>query len=277
MKLAGILVLYNPTENDVSNIYTYIDFLERLYVIDNSEQSKKLNFNNPKIRVYAKNENMGIAKAFNIGCNMAIKDGFKWVVTIDQDTLFNKKTIEEICSYISNNDMSKTAIVSPWLNTKLLDERPKSDIDHPNDVMSSGSFLNLEIYEKIRGFKEWLFIDGVDIAYCWDARRLGYHIDRLNYVSIDHNLGNITIHHFFGKKILCTNHSYIRKYYMQRNYRYLRDIYAEDGYDFDNMPVDWFGIFLRIFLYENDKIRKLKAVIRGKKDYIKGITGKYLK
>ena len=37
MKLAGILVLYQPTEENINNIYTYIKLLDKLYVIDNSE------------------------------------------------------------------------------------------------------------------------------------------------------------------------------------------------------------------------------------------------
>ena len=270
MKLAGILVLYQPTEENINNIYTYIKLLDKLYVIDNSEHSNINTIRDDKIKIYSENKNIGIARALNIGCLQAIEDGFKWVMTIDQDTVFNSEAINAICNYIEQNDMSKTAIVSPWLNTRLLDKKPDELIDHPNDVMSSGSFTNLDIYIKIGGFKDWLFIDGVDIAYCWDAKRLGYCIDRLNYVSVDHTLGNISFHKVLWKEFLCTNHNYIRKYYMQRNYRYLRDIYADDGYKFDNMPVAWPGIMFRIIFFEDDKFNKIKAIIKGKRDYKKG-------
>lgn len=277
MKLAGLVVLYNPKEKDIEHLYTYLSFLDKLYIVDNSEKNALHNkfLDSNKIYYYSKKENMGIAKALNIGCYQAIKDKFEWIMTMDQDTIFNMETIEEMKKYIDTHDMSTTYIVSPWLNTKLLDKKPEEEISHPSDVMTSGSIMNLSLFLKIGGFKEWLFIDGVDIAYCYDANRLGYHIDRLNYVSIDHSLGNIKCHSLFGKVILCTNHNYIRKYYMQRNYNYLREIYKDDGYDFDNMPVAFKGILFRIIFFETDKIRKIKSVIRGRLDYKRGIKGKY--
>ena len=37
LKLAGIVTLYNPTNEDIENISTYINDIDRLYVIDNTE------------------------------------------------------------------------------------------------------------------------------------------------------------------------------------------------------------------------------------------------
>ena len=37
VKIAGIVTLYNPTDKDIENISTYIDDIEKLYVIDNTE------------------------------------------------------------------------------------------------------------------------------------------------------------------------------------------------------------------------------------------------
>ena len=276
MKLSGLIVLFNPIENDLQRIKCNLDFLDRLYIVDNSENDNLNKIANDEKIVYIPlYTNKGIASALNIGCRRAIEDGFQWILTMDQDTVFYKTTIDEMKRYIENYDMSKTYIVSPWLNTKLLEKKPIEMVDHPTDVMTSGSIMNLALFNKIGGFKDWLFIDGVDIAYCYDGNRLGYKIDRLNYVSIDHSLGNIKIHKLFGKTFLCTNHNYLRKYYMQRNYRYLREMYKNDGYNFENMPVDFKGIIFRIVMFENDKIRKIRSVIRGKRDYKKGIKGQY--
>ena len=274
MKLAGIVVLYNPSDIQIENIKDSLLFLDKIYVIDNSSQKHNVG-NDNRIVYYSQSENMGIAKALNIGCQLALDDGFKWLLTMDQDSLFNKETIDKLCDYIENNDISKTYIVSPWLNTKLLEEKPLEEISHPSDVMTSGSIMNLDLYKLVGGFKEWLFIDGVDIAYCYDANRMGYHIDRLNNVCIEHSLGDIKIHKILWKTFLCTNHNYIRKYYMQRNYCYLREEYKNDGYNFDNMPIAFNGIIFRIILFENDKFRKIRSVIRGRRDYLKGIKGKY--
>ena len=37
VKIAGVVTLYNPTDDDIKNINTYIDDIERLYIVDNTE------------------------------------------------------------------------------------------------------------------------------------------------------------------------------------------------------------------------------------------------
>ena len=36
IKLAGIVTLYNPTDQDIKNIDTYLDDIDKLYIIDNT-------------------------------------------------------------------------------------------------------------------------------------------------------------------------------------------------------------------------------------------------
>ena len=37
LKIAGIVTLYNPTDDDIQNINTYIDDIDHLYIVDNTE------------------------------------------------------------------------------------------------------------------------------------------------------------------------------------------------------------------------------------------------
>lgn len=37
LKIAGIVTLYNPTDADIKNISTYIDDIDKLYIVDNTE------------------------------------------------------------------------------------------------------------------------------------------------------------------------------------------------------------------------------------------------
>ena len=38
MKLAGLVVLYNPSKQIIENLNNYLQFVNKLYVIDNSEK-----------------------------------------------------------------------------------------------------------------------------------------------------------------------------------------------------------------------------------------------
>lgn len=277
LKVAGIVTLYNPTDEDILNINTYINDIDVLYVVDNTEGFNNLDRlpKNKKIEYIFNNENVGIATALNIGANKAITQGYDWLLTMDQDTTFNKNVINQMKEYILSNDTSTIGIVTPWHKIKAILNKPNSSIDYPIDVMTSGNLLNLDIYKKIGGFKDWLFIDGVDIEYCLNLRKNGYKILRLNYLEIDHNLGDIFYKKILNRNFLCTNHTAIRRYYIIRNNNYIYDMYKDFDKDFCKYIVSQRHNILAVILFENNKCQKLKYYIKGYIDYKKGIKGKY--
>ena len=280
IKLAGMVTLYNPTDEDINNMNSYIDDVDVLYVIDNTEgkDNKDRLPDNKKIKYIFKNENVGVATALNEAAKMAIKDGYKYLLTNDQDTFFRKDVIKGMKNDIESHDMSDIGIVTPWHNTKLLNEKPKVKYDDPHDVMTSGNILNLDIWKKIGGFKDWLFIDGIDIEYCINLHKQGYHILRNNSLIIDHNLGDLFYKKLPGRLYLCTNHAAIRRYYIMRNYHYIFDMYKDDkdelGYLY-SLIAQRHNIIGVLLFEKKDKFKKIKYYIRGYKDYKKGIKGKY--
>ena len=72
LKLAGIVTLYNPTDKDISNIDTYLDDIDVLYVIDNTEgkDNKDRIPKSSKIKYFFKNENKGVGYALNKGAEL---------------------------------------------------------------------------------------------------------------------------------------------------------------------------------------------------------------
>ena len=275
LKVAGVVVLYNPTDEDISNIDSYIDDIDILYVMDNSnsKNDKRLP-NNKKIVYIFNNANLGIAEPLNKAAELAEKEGINWLLTMDQDTKFNEGVIKEIKKRILNTDCTNIGIVTPWHKTKLKVEKPDPKMDYPLDVMTSGNFVNLDIHKKIGGFKDYLFIDGVDIEYCLNLAKNGYKVLRFDDLEIDHNLGDIFYRKFFKKDLLITNHSAMRRYYQSRNYHYIRDLYVNDFPEFCNILVKFKSIILGIILYEKNKISKIKAYRKGYKDYKCGKKGK---
>lgn len=279
MKIAGVVVWYNPSNDDINNIKSYINEIDKLYIIDNTEGKKSNSklINNKKIEYIYNNENIGIASALNLAAQKAIKEKYKYLLTMDQDSKFKNNDLKILVDTVEKTDMKKIGIVSPWHKTKLKIEKPKEEIDYPLDVMTSGNILNLEIYKKIDGFKDFLFIDGVDIEYCLNLKKHGYRIMRVNSVELEHDLGDIFYKKFFKKEFMCDNHNYIRIYYMARNYRYIRDNYKDVAPEFCNILVKIKGLIFKIIFYEDDKYKKLKSIYIGIRDYKKKKYGKYYK
>lgn len=277
IKLAAIVTLYNPTDDDINNISTYIDDVDILYVIDNTEgkDNKDRLPKNDKIKYIFNNENIGVASALNKGAEMALKDKYEYLLTMDQDTTFNKGVLAKLKKDIEATDMKKVALLTPWHKTKLLAKKPKTEFDYPHDVMTSANILNLNIWKKLGGFKDWLFIDGIDIEYCLNAVANGYTILRDNSVEVEHNLGNLFYKNLLGRQFLCTNHPAIRRYYIMRNYHYICDMYKEFDPNYCYALISQRHNIIGVLLYEKNKIKKLRMYIKGLNDYKKGIKGKY--
>ena len=275
LKIAGVVVLYNPKKEDILNINSYLSYIDILYVMDNSSvTNENILPNDEKIKYIFNGENLGIAEPLNMAAKYAFDAGYEWLLTMDQDTFFPEGIVDIIISRIEKIDCSDVGIVTPWHKTKLKINKPTEKCDNPLDVMTSGNFVNLEIYKKIGGFKNYLFIDGVDIEYCLNLSRNNYRILRFNDLEIDHNLGEICYRRFFNKDLLITNHSAMRRYYQCRNYHYIRDEYIEDFKSFCHTLVKFKSIILGIILYEDDKLNKLIAFYRGYRDYKLGRKGR---
>lgn len=269
--ICGVTVLYNPTEEVFKNINSYLEGIDKLYLVDNSEKEsnllkEKLIKFSSKIEYIKMNGNEGIAKALNIAKNKAINEKFNWLLTMDQDSKFEKndfiKMLELVKKYFNEN----IAIFSPFhkmANSIFIDD----EIIEKDTVMTSGNLLNLKIAKKIGDFEERFFIDEVDHDYCYRIKKNNYKIIMLNKIVLNHNLGNIKKYSFFS----VTNHNYIRRYYITRNKlymlkkysflkrRYLKEILKDT---------------IKIILFERDKIRKLKMIYLGIKDFKNGIIGK---
>ena len=277
LKIAGVVTLYNPTDEDIKNIDTYLGDIDRLYIVDNTEghDNKKRLPKSEKIEYIFKNENLGVATAMNMGAKKALKAGYKWLLTMDQDTTFKKGVIAKMKEVVLTKDMSKVGIVTPWHHTKLIDKKPETEYDDPHDVMTSGNLVNLDIWKKIGGYKDFLFIDGIDIEYCMNLHKNGFKILRINSIEIDHNLGDIFYKNIRGRLFLCTNHSAIRRYYIMRNYHYIKDMYVDIDPSYCYSLISQRHNMIGVILFEKDKINKIKMYLRGLKDYKKGIKGKY--
>ena len=275
MKLAAVVVLYNPDDDNIYYYKNYIDVVDKLYVVDNSDDDINRLDDTKKIEYVKLGKNMGIAHALNVGAKKAIEDGYKYLLTLDQDSKITKDNILDMVKFLSNTKLDKIGLVSPYQDIDSKEKLPDEEYTDIIEIMTSGNIINLDAYKEIDGFKDWLFIDAVDLEYCLNLHKHGYKVLRLNKVIMKHNLGNYEIHKFLGKEYRCSNHNYIRRYYMVRNNLYVRDMY----HDLYKEYTDWLigvqkGQAKRVLMFERDKFRKLRYMYKGYKDYKKGIKGK---
>lgn len=276
MKIAGMVTFYNPDLENVEKIKNYIKGLDILYVVDNSNKDNSKLLKDIKKCVYIPNmDNLGIAEALNIAAKRAIEDGYKWMLTMDQDSVMTFEILEELKKFVEKSDTERVGIVTPYHGIATNRQKKDVEVEERVEVMTSGNLLNLDVYLKVGGFKSWLFIDSVDIEYCLNLRKNGYKVLRLNNLVMEHNLGDTKVHKILWKRFICSNHNAIRRYYMVRNMLYVTNMYKKyfPGYCRFLRRVQR-GQVRYIIMFEKDKIKKLKHMYKGYKDYKKGVTGK---
>jgi rhamnosyltransferase len=231
MQIAGIVILYHPGSEVIENINSYLQQVDKLYVADNtenelSEMAAELSKNN-KVKIIQDGTNEGIAKRLNLAANLAIAEGFDWLLTMDQDSRFGKDNInfylQCIQSYDQKADVAmfgieyeKEPLTTNCNNTEVL------------QLITSGSIINLQLFKNVGGFDEALFIDDVDTDYCYNSITKGYKIIKFTNIFLNHSLGKVSNHTSLKTFTASsrTLHSPVRLYYMVRNYLYMNRKYA---------------------------------------------------
>ena len=205
----------------------------------------------------------------------AIKDNFNWLLTLDQDSKINNEIIAQMVEFLKQNNCKNIGLISPYHDIVTFDEKPEMKVEKKLEVMTSGNIINLKAYEVVGGFKDWLFIDCVDIEYGMNLNLHNYKVLRLNYIVMPHKLGNSQIVNFFWKKVIISNHNATRRYYMIRNALYVNELYKSKYPKYCHMLLRaQLGQIKRIIFLEDDKFQKIKMTIKGVIDYKRKITGK---
>jgi len=276
--VAGIVVLYEPTREVLRNVQSYIKQVKQLFVVDNSENPDTLIIEKIKKIENAEyiglNENIGIAAALNIGAKRAIEEGYKYLLTIDQDSHASPQMVLKLLDVFSHHSMVGISAAFPV--NKLYSKLPADDKIHKNDVViTSGNLINLKAYSDVGPFLNKLFIDYVDFEFCFRLRRKGYNIYINNTAILFHSVGELKKWRLFGISYYSTNHSPLRLYYRTRNRFFLKKLYNKAFPKFFKQDLLLFSKeIVKVIIAETDKFAKLRMIIRGYKDYRENIFGK---
>jgi len=283
MLLSGTIVLYHAELVVLENILTYINKVEKLYVIDNSDTKDQILFDrikqlSPKCELIINAENYGIAAALNQAVELAIRDGFEWLLTMDQDSCFENNSYFE--AFQKYADKSSVGLFAPEINEAEyeINMSPKVFASKTNDIAyTSGSIINLNICTIIGKFNEKLFIDAVDTDYCLRLLKNNYSIIKFYGAVLNHTVGEKKIIHFpFNKRLILTEHSAIRHYYIIRNHTYILFKHFTVHPKFVLRNYSKVGDkFVFAFMFSSQRFQIMKYTITGLFHFIINRYGKY--
>ncbi len=200
----------------------------QIIVVDNASSDNSINYLKerfPEVEFVALAENMGFAKANNIGLAKCIGE---YILILNPDTVLVEDTLPKLTDFLKSNpscglvtpklirkdgalDLAcRRALPTPWVAfsriSGLSNIFPKSklfsqynltylDCDQPARIGSlTGAFMLMpsEVYRKVGGFDEQFFMYGEDIDFCARAAQAGYEIHYRPEATAIHYRGEST-------------------------------------------------------------------------------------
>lgn len=273
MKISCGIVSFNPDIDLLqSNIEAINSQVEQIFLVDNGSDNvnavERLTNQYRSVQLIKNTENRGIAAALNQCCETSTKDGYQWIVTLDQDSVCPEHFVDGLSQFIDVEE--KVGIIAP-----LVVDRSVGVIGHhPNGYaevrtcITSGAMTNLAVWNTLKGFDEKMFIDSVDFEYCYRVRKAGYKVIQTDQVQLNHSIGNASMCRFLFWKFKNMEHSAFRDYYIaQNNVYYPRK--HKLWIHFLRGNARNLKSLLIVCFYEDNKTEKVKAIING---WRKGLT-----
>ena len=278
--ICAVIVTYHPDAGLVERVRAIAAQVGSVVIVDNgSDEDKQVWICGLSLpcayQCICNDANKGIATALNQGIAWAQAQGFAWTLTFDQDSSVSEDFTHQLVQvYEQYPNKSELAIVGANYTHQghNLSGYPASDLTYGGGngwhevvmAITSGSLMSLWAYGQIGPFVDALFIDHVDTEYCLRARSKGFHIIITDAPLMEHSVGQLTPRRMLGRQVWTFNYSPGRWYYRTRNHIYLLRRYLRQeprwlGRTINDLLRGW----LKLLLFETDKIHKIVAVLRG--------------
>ena len=236
----AIVVAYKPELRSLfDNLQHCMLQVDKLILVDNGSsvetQEKMAKFSEANgFETLLLGENLGVAAAQNYGIKRAREAGFGHVLLLDQDSSLQPGMVNALSRTLA--DLIAQGIKVAAVGPRLLDRRtgkstpfvrvrmfgvtrhayePGEAFAFATDfLISSGMMIPLSVIDSVGLPEEELFIDNVDLEWCFRARSKGYSLFGVGDAVMEHAVGDHVME-LGGHAIY--RHSPLRQYYMMRN------------------------------------------------------------
>ena len=263
MKILSIVVTYYPEKTLLErNVNAFIDDVEKVLVWENTPDHEKEQYRflfGDKIEYCGDGIN-SISKALNYGWQYAKREGYDYLLTMDQDSVFdNFKTYKK---HVEEHPLIFNAIYSPliWAEGRDTSHNTSKIVDW---AITSGMLIPISVLNRIGGYDERFAVDGIDIDLCLKAKRFDIPTLQFSDIILFHRFGNPIESSIAGHTKLSNNYPSSRLYSI-----YLSQAILLRRYNSKSLVKNFCRAYLyktpkNILLFEKDKAKKLALSFKG--------------
>lgn len=263
--IAGI-VTYNPNIDRLKeNVESICPQVEKVIIFDNGSKNQEeiIKIYKDEVILITSPKNVGIAAALNRLMEKSRELGSTWMLSLDQDSVCPSLFCADMSKYFEKE--SNLGIVAPVIldrNVGIVGHKPDKEYISVRTCITSGAFTKIQVWEKIGGYDESMFIDSVDFEFCYRVRKAGYKVIQIRDVQLLHEIGNSEKRFFLFWKVDVKHHSAFRKYYIARNNVYYPLKHRLWLHFFRGNLRNIF-LIISVLLFEDDKKNKISRIRSG--------------
>lgn len=294
--VCAVVITYRPQVNLLQQVIEGVQHqVGRLLVFDNGTQDQELDTyflqlqRTSAAHIERSPHNIGLAAAMNHAAEHARADGFTHILLLDQDSLPDSDMVATLKAALEQLQRSgpvaavgpqfsdrRTGYIAPFIRvdfpiSQKLKGGPGQQV-RCDFLISSGSLIPLESFDRVGPMDEGLFIDNVDLEWCFRAKHRGLALFGICDAQMRHSIGDVLRPSRVvsgGIKI----HNPVRLYYITRNRVLL--------YSRKETPLVWIAQdiprlilkFIGTLIFISPRRAYFQSMTKGLRDAFRGKTG----
>jgi rhamnosyltransferase len=288
-EICAVITTYQPDEGFLEHVRCVQPQVGSVVIVDDGDSIDKVALlrnwfpETSSVILFHNLTNVGVAASLNEGISIAKRKGFRWALTLDDDTIVEPDLVENLIQMwrlAAEQNKRPIAIMGMAyadIHTGKHQSYPMHGhlFEEKRGIITSGSLMSLDAHDVIGAFRDEFFIDSVDYDYCLRARAKGFRVIRVCQVGMSHALGNSRKLEIGPFTLETTNHDPIRRYYAYRNSTVLvREHFKHDPLYALAVLIFQLKTLALVLLLEQDKSKKLRWIFRGWIDAWRNQLGK---
>ena len=276
--VCAIVISYNGDSTISETVLALKEQVSLVLIVDNASDIKTRsvlgNIEAENVVVIRNRINHGVAFALNQGIDYAERHGFRWILTMDQDSIADEHMVSDLLSCADNfsHDLEYVSFAPIFIDDKQTKESYKASdktCQERYTVITSGNLLKTGVFRHVGKFEDKLFIDCVDLEFCLRLRQFGYKIVRCYEAQLFHTLGEVRKYNIFGIDVATTFHPPERRYYIMRNHIYiLKKYFLMYPLYCLRKQLGIINLIMQVIFLEGNKALNGKYLLKGFRDGI---------
>jgi rhamnosyltransferase len=300
--IAALIVAYRPQAE------SFVPLLERMppqvdlvVVVDNSAPHDEIAWRLAldsgialdRLRFVRLGRNAGVGAALNVAAEIAAGEGATAFLLSDQDSLPAPDMVGELAALLPTLGSAEepVAAVGPTYTDMYTERAYPFQVQEPGRLfythgfpppgeslevlalITSGSLIPRDVFFAVGPMDEGLFIDYVDVEWCFRARERGYRLYGSDRARMFQRMGDASLRVWYLRWRQETRYPPLRIYYRVRNHIALvKRGYVPLGW---KLRSSWFiaGVVYSHALFGDRRLESLRMALRGLWDGLLGRLG----